>query len=190
MASATNRKDKVRELQRTLYRAAKADPGRRFHALYDKVHRGDVLGRAWGLVRSNQGAAGIDRQTIAEVEQYGRQPLARRTGRGPEGGALASAARAPGVHREARARGAAPALDPDGPRPRRAGRHEAGPRAGVRGGLSAVFVRVSVQALGARRAPGDQSGSDSRTVQAPPADPTVRSTRPLDRGRTSGGDST
>src|SRR5215216_1714604 len=75
MASATNRKDKVRELQRTLYRAAKADPGRRFHALYDKVHRGDVLGRAWGLVRSNQGAAGIDRQTIAEVEQYGASRL-------------------------------------------------------------------------------------------------------------------
>jgi group II intron reverse transcriptase/maturase len=67
----TAKQDKVRELQRTLYRAAKADPGRRFHALYDKVHRRDVLERAWGSVRSNQGAAGIDHQTIAEVEQYG-----------------------------------------------------------------------------------------------------------------------
>jgi RNA-directed DNA polymerase len=64
-------RDKVRELQRTLYRAAKADPGRRFHALYDKVSRRDVLARAWGLVRANKGAAGIDRQTIADVEQYG-----------------------------------------------------------------------------------------------------------------------
>jgi RNA-directed DNA polymerase len=63
--------DRVRELQRTLYRAAKADPGRRFHALYDKVSRRDVLGRAWELVRANKGAAGIDRQTIADVEQYG-----------------------------------------------------------------------------------------------------------------------
>ena len=63
--------DKVRELQRTLYRAAKADPGRRFHALYDKVHRRDVLERAWELVRANHGAAGIDKQTIAEVEEYG-----------------------------------------------------------------------------------------------------------------------
>src|SRR5512132_2147290 len=62
---------KVRELQRTLYRAAKADPGRRFHALYDKVYRRDVLERAWELVRANKGAVGVDRQTIADVEQYG-----------------------------------------------------------------------------------------------------------------------
>jgi RNA-directed DNA polymerase len=67
----TTKQDKVRELQRTLYRAAKADPGRRFHALYDKVLRRDVLERAWELVRANRGAAGIDKQTIADVEQYG-----------------------------------------------------------------------------------------------------------------------
>jgi RNA-directed DNA polymerase len=63
--------DKVRELQRTLYRAAKADPGRRFHALHDKVHRRDVLERAWELVRRNRGAAGIDQITIADVERHG-----------------------------------------------------------------------------------------------------------------------
>ena len=67
----TARQGKVRELQRTLYRPAKADPGRRFHALYDKVYRRDVLERAWESVRANRGAAGIDRQTIADVEQYG-----------------------------------------------------------------------------------------------------------------------
>jgi len=67
----TTRQYKVRELQRTLYRAAKADPGRRFHALYDKVYRRDVLEWAWELVRANRGAAGIDRQTIADVEEYG-----------------------------------------------------------------------------------------------------------------------
>ena len=67
----TTKQDPVRELQRTLYRAAKADPGRRFHALYDKVHRRDVLERAWELVRANHGAAGIDKQSIADVEEYG-----------------------------------------------------------------------------------------------------------------------
>jgi group II intron reverse transcriptase/maturase len=71
LVARTARQDKVRELQRTLYRAAKADPKRRFHALYDKVLRRDVLECAWGLVRANRGAAGIDRQTIADVEQYG-----------------------------------------------------------------------------------------------------------------------
>jgi group II intron reverse transcriptase/maturase len=71
LVARTTKQDQVRELQRTLYRAAKADPGRRFHALYDKVHRRDVLERAWGLVRANRGAAGIDKQTIADVEQYG-----------------------------------------------------------------------------------------------------------------------
>jgi len=63
--------DPVRALQRKLYRAAKADPGRRFHALYDKVHRRDVLERAWVQVWRNGGAPGIDRITIAHVEQQG-----------------------------------------------------------------------------------------------------------------------
>ena len=71
LVARTARQDKVRDLQRTLYRAAKADPGRRFHALYDKVHRRDVLERAWELVRANRGAAGIDRQTIADVKEHG-----------------------------------------------------------------------------------------------------------------------
>jgi RNA-directed DNA polymerase len=63
--------DAVRALQHALYRAAKADPGRRFHALYDKVCRRDVLQRAWGQVRRNNGAPGIDQATLAAVEEYG-----------------------------------------------------------------------------------------------------------------------
>lgn len=62
---------KVRALQHTLYRAAKADPGRRFHALMDKVSRRDVLWRAWVAVRLNDGAPGIDRITLDQVEEYG-----------------------------------------------------------------------------------------------------------------------
>jgi retron-type reverse transcriptase len=64
--------DKVRALQHTLYRTAKADPGRGFHALQDKVLRRDVLRRAWVAVRTNNGAPGIDRTTLDWLEQqYG-----------------------------------------------------------------------------------------------------------------------
>ena len=65
--------DKVRQLQRRLWAAAKRSPGRRFHALYDRIHRRDVLREAWKRVRRNKGVAGIDRQTLAEVEQYGAE---------------------------------------------------------------------------------------------------------------------
>ena len=47
--------DRVRALQRVLYRCARQDRNRRFHALHDKVARGDVLWRAWGEVRANRG---------------------------------------------------------------------------------------------------------------------------------------
>ena len=63
--------DAVRALQYALYRAAKADPGRRFHALHDKVLRRDVMWRAWVQVRRNHGAAGVDQITLEAVEQYG-----------------------------------------------------------------------------------------------------------------------
>ncbi len=63
--------DKVRALQRVLYRSAKQHPKRRFHALYDKVARSDVLSRAWSEVRSNRGAPGVDGITIDDVEAAG-----------------------------------------------------------------------------------------------------------------------
>jgi group II intron reverse transcriptase/maturase len=61
----------VRQLQRRLWVAAKRHPGRRFHALYDRIARGDVLAEAWKRVRKNRGAAGVDAQTLSDVEQYG-----------------------------------------------------------------------------------------------------------------------
>ena len=63
--------DKVRQLQRRLWVAAKRAPGRRFHALYDRIHRSDVLREAWKRVRQNRGAAGLDAQSLAAVEQFG-----------------------------------------------------------------------------------------------------------------------
>jgi RNA-directed DNA polymerase len=61
----------VRELQRKLWAAAKQSEGRRFHALFDRICRGDVLREAWGRVLANRGAAGVDRITLAAVEEYG-----------------------------------------------------------------------------------------------------------------------
>ena len=84
--------DPVRALQHALYRAAKADPGRRFHALYDKVCRRDVLWRAWVAVRANNGAPGIDKITLAAGRGVRRRPAARRAGHRAEGGPLSSAA--------------------------------------------------------------------------------------------------
>ncbi len=68
---------KVRELQRALWTAAKQSSGRRFHALFDRVCRGDVLWEAWERVRANKGAAGVDRITLGAVEVYGVDRMLR-----------------------------------------------------------------------------------------------------------------
>ena len=63
--------EKVRVLQRKLYRAAKAQPQRTFGVLYDKVCRLEVLEVAWDQVRRNRGAAGVDGETIEAIEARG-----------------------------------------------------------------------------------------------------------------------
>jgi RNA-directed DNA polymerase len=68
---ANDTNDTTRQLQRALYRAAKVSATRRFHALYDKVSRADILARAWREVKANAGAAGVDGQTISGIEQSG-----------------------------------------------------------------------------------------------------------------------
>jgi RNA-directed DNA polymerase len=65
----------VRELQRKLWVAAKRSPGRRFHALFDRICRSDVLWEAWVRVQRNKGAAGVDKQTVAAVREYGAERL-------------------------------------------------------------------------------------------------------------------
>jgi retron-type reverse transcriptase len=62
---------KVQELQRKLWAAAKQSRNRRFHQVYDKAHRMDILWEAWNRVRANGGAPGIDGATIEYIEEHG-----------------------------------------------------------------------------------------------------------------------
>ena len=93
--------DRVRALQHVLYRAAKADPNRRFHALRDKEYREDVLWRAWIAVRQNNGAPGIDKATLADVEEYGVTRLLGELATELRARAMAPAARAQGADPQA-----------------------------------------------------------------------------------------
>jgi group II intron reverse transcriptase/maturase len=73
--TANTPKEKVRQLQRKLWVCAKRSKTRRFHALYDRIYRSDVLWEAWRRVRSNGGAAGVDAETIRAIEQRGVEIL-------------------------------------------------------------------------------------------------------------------
>jgi len=66
-----NPTDKVRQLRRRLCVTAKRSRTRRFHALYDRICRGDVLAEAWERVKVNKGAAGVDGETLSMIEQGG-----------------------------------------------------------------------------------------------------------------------
>jgi RNA-directed DNA polymerase len=67
--------DKTQELYEKLYLAAKKSKTRRFHALYDKVHRMDILNNAWKQVKKNGGAAGVDDETIQDIQEEGAEQV-------------------------------------------------------------------------------------------------------------------
>ena len=70
---ARNGAEQVRHLQRTLYRTAKQSQAVKFYSLYDKVWRTDVLWEAWRRVKANQGAPGVDRETIKGIVSRGEE---------------------------------------------------------------------------------------------------------------------
>ena len=63
----------VQKLQMALHAKAKAEPGFRFYALYDKISRVDILAHAWAQCRSNKGAPGVDGKEFADIEAYGAE---------------------------------------------------------------------------------------------------------------------
>jgi len=65
--------DTVKKLQTTLHAKAKDAPNYRFYSLYDKVYRADVLAFAYRLCAANGGAPGVDNQTFADIEEYGKE---------------------------------------------------------------------------------------------------------------------
>ena len=71
--TATNGADKVRKLQRALYRTSKQDKKKRFYSLYDKVWRVDVLWEAWRQVKANKGAPGVDGMAIETIVNTGQE---------------------------------------------------------------------------------------------------------------------
>ena len=68
-------RDKVSELCGKLYDIAKTEPERRFHSMYDKIQRMDVLEHAWKSVMKNGGSPGIDGVTISELKKDGIDQL-------------------------------------------------------------------------------------------------------------------
>ena len=65
--------ESVQKLQKALHAKAKAEAGYRFYALYDKMHRDDILAQAYAQCRSNKGAPGVDGQDFADIDAYGVQ---------------------------------------------------------------------------------------------------------------------
>ena len=71
MAMSLETPEKIRTLQRKLYRKAKAEPTYRFYLLYDKIYREDILRHAYALARADAGVPGVDGQTFADIESLG-----------------------------------------------------------------------------------------------------------------------
>lgn len=150
--------EKSRELQRRLYLAAKRSGTRRFHALYGRMFRPDVLWRAWVEVRANGGRPGVDGVRIEDVERQGVEAFLRE---------LAEDLKAERYRPRPVLRGGdpeagwsqAPAGDSDGTRSGGPAGVQERHRAAARGELPAVLAWVPSQAQCGAGGAGGQGGT-------------------------------
>ena len=154
--------DPVRALQRVLYRSAKQDRTRRFHALFDKLTRSDVMWRAWVDVATNQGAPGVDGVTHRRCRVRGCRVgagLSRWSRRAASVGYVQAEAVAAGAHTQAGQAGRDPPARHS--RPGRPGDHDSGEdraRADLRSRFSPGEFRVPPEAVGPTGPRGRPSG--------------------------------
>lgn len=78
LLSSKKRKDmtseeRVRLLQLKLYLKAKQEVNYKFYVLYDKIFQKHILTEAYKRSRSKGGSPGIDKQSFAKIELYGRE---------------------------------------------------------------------------------------------------------------------
>ncbi len=158
--------DPVRALQRVLYPSAKQEPERRFHALYDKLARSDVMWRAWVDVATQPGRPRhrrhLHRRCRSRRCRRGA-PVPRRPRCTTPGEDVSPEASAAGPHPKTGQTGGDPAArHSHGHRPGGDGGGEDPPRTCLRGGLLAPELRLPAKALRSprsrRRPPGGQQG--------------------------------
>ena len=137
--------EKIRKLQRAFYVKAKEAPSYRFHQLYDKVWRDDVLRYAYQRCKANKGAAGVDGQSFDRIEEYGRERWLGELGGRATAEGLSPGRDPAGLDRESQRGPAATGHRHDtGPGGPDGG--GAGDRTGLRGGSGTRAVRISTEA--------------------------------------------